>query len=63
MIENYPDNLKGRTVTEAELAEIIDIWYCSWVDRLVDFKRQVHSFGFAKEDLKRRIADHPFYTE
>ena len=44
-----------KKFTEAELAIIIDQWYFSWKDRIVD-KQAPHRLGFAKEDLKMKIA-------
>jgi hypothetical protein len=40
---------------EEELAEIIDEWYFSWKDTITD-DGLPHNFGFAKEDLKSRLA-------
>ena len=45
---------------ESELAIVIDEWYADWRDHIADFQTRTHSLGFAKEDLKRRIAEYPF---
>jgi hypothetical protein len=39
-----------------KLAEIIGRWYVEWKDKLTD-KPVPNNFGFAKEDLKRRIQE------
>lgn len=39
-----------------EMAIIIDTWYIKWKDNIVD-SDVPHKFGFAKEELKRRMEE------
>jgi len=39
-----------------QIVEIIDYWYFDWKDKIVD-RNIPHRFGFAKEELKRRIEE------
>jgi len=47
-------------LTEEELAEVIDKWYFDWKENIADWNSRTTLFGFAKEDLKRRIEVYPF---
>lgn len=44
-----------NTFDERELAIIIDEWYFDWKERMTD-NHKPHRLGFAKEDLKQRLA-------
>ena len=45
-----------NTEEKYKLAEIIGNWYFDWKDKIVD-RNIPHRFGFAKEELKRRIEE------
>ncbi len=49
-------------LTEEELAEVIDKWYFDWKENIADWNSRTTLFGFAKEDLKRRIEVYPFFV-
>lgn len=42
---------------EQKICEIIDEWYFSFKNRLVNYQDKTHCFGFAKEELKSLICN------
>jgi len=44
---------------ECQICSIIGEWYAEWKNKMVDYKNETHSLGYAIEELKMRICRTP----